>query len=56
MQKSYHFLGTSAALAILSALLSSPAKASNFNISFFDNSGKQVGTGSFTDTENTTPV
>jgi len=57
MQKYNHLIRTSAALVILSTLLSSPAKASRlFNISFFDGSGKQIGSGSFTDTENTDPV
>jgi len=57
MQKYNHLIRTSAAVAILSTLFSSPAKASRlFNISFFDDSGKQIGSGSFTDTENATPV
>ena len=57
MQKYNHFLRASAALAIFSTLLSLPARASSvFNLSFFDNSDNQVGTGTFTDTENTVPV
>jgi hypothetical protein len=45
-------------LAILTMVVSTgPARAASvFNLSFFDNSGNQVGTGTFTDTENTVPV
>ena len=57
MQKYNHFLRVSAALVILSTFFSLPARASSvFNLSFFDNSDNQVGTGTFTDTENTVPV
>jgi len=58
MQKYNHLFKNSAFLALLTTtLFSSPVKAASvFNLSFFDNSGNQVGTGTFTDTENTDPV